>query len=123
MTMAAFILCLLTAAVAALGVVSPPRLVGVLRKTHTPRGLILLGSFRVGLGAVLISSAPASRAPELIAMVGVIVIIKGVTLPLIGVERVRKLLDWWSAQGSAVLRGWALLAGAIALWLAYAIFP
>jgi uncharacterized membrane protein HdeD (DUF308 family) len=123
MTLVALILCLFIAAVAALGVVSPPRLLGVLRKTQTPRGLILLGALRVVLGAALIFSAPASRAPGLIVIVGVITIIKGVTLPVIGVERVRRLLDWWSAQGSVFLRGWALLAGAIGLLVAYAISP
>ena len=123
MTLAAFFICLLVAAVAMVGVVSPPRLLGVLRKILTPRGLILLSAFRVVLGAVLIFSAAASKAPEFIAIVGVIVIVRGVILPLMGVERVRKLLDWWSALGSAFHRGWALLAAAICLWLAYAVLP
>ena len=123
MTIAASIICLLVAAVAMVGVVSPPWLLGALRKIQTPRGLILLGAFRVVLGAVLILSAAASKAPEFIAIVGVIVIVRGVILPLMGVERVRKLLDWWSALGSAFLRGWALLAAAICLWLAYAVLP
>jgi hypothetical protein len=123
MTLVALILCLLATAVAVLGVVSPPRLVGALRKVQTPRGLIFLATLRGVLGVALIFSAPASRAPELIAVVGVIIIIKGVTLPLMGVERVRKLLDWWSAQGPVFLRGWALLAAAIGLWLVCALLP
>ena len=56
-------------------------------------------------------------------VVGVIVIVKGVTLPLMGVERVRRLLDWWSTQESVFLRAWALLAAAIGLWLVYALLP
>ncbi len=123
MTVVALILCLFAAGVAALGVVSPPRLLALLRKTQTLSGLYLLGALRVVLGVALIFSAPASRVPGLIAIVGVIIIIKGVTLPLIGVEGVRRLLDWWSAKGSVFLRGWALLAAAIGLWLAYAIAP
>ena len=123
MTLVALILCLLATAVAVLGVVSPSRLIGTLRKTQTPRGLILLATLRVVLGVALIFSAPASRAPELIAIVGVIVIIKGVILPLMGVERVRKLIDWWSAQEIVFLRGWALLAAAIGFWLVFALLP
>ena len=123
MTYVALILCLFMVAVAALGVVSPPRLLGVLRKIQTPRGLILIGVLRVILGVALILSAPASKAPELITVVGVIAIFKGVTLPLIGVERLRRLFDWWSALGDGVLRGWALLATAIGLLVSYAIIP
>jgi hypothetical protein len=74
-------------------------------------------------GVALLFAASASKAPEFVAIVGVIVILKGVTLPLMGVERVRKLLDRWSTQGSLVLRGWALLVVAISLVLAYAVLP
>ena len=123
MTYVALILCLFMVAVAALGVVSPPRLLGVLRKIQTPRGLILIGVLRVILGVALTLSAPASKAPELITVVGVIAIFKGVTLPLIGVERLRRLFDWWSALGDGVLLGWALLATAIGLLVSYAIIP
>ena len=123
MTLVALFFCLLLAAVAAVGVVSPSRLLDALRKIQTPEVLILLGVLRVFFGVALLFVASVSRAPELFAIVGVIAIIKGVTLPLIGVERVRKLLDWWSAQGSLFHRGWALLAGAIGLGLAYAVFP
>jgi hypothetical protein len=123
MTLIALILCLFITAVAAVGVVSPPRLLGVLRKTEKIRGLIILGVLRVVLGIALIFSAPTSRAPELIGIVGVIVIIRGVTLPLIGVDRVRRLLEWVSAKGPGFLRGWALLAMGIGVWLLYALFP
>jgi hypothetical protein len=71
----------------------------------------------------LLLAASASKAPGLIAVVGIIVIFKGIILPLMGVERVRSLLDWWSAQGSLFLRGWALLALTIGLVLAYAVLP
>ena len=123
MTLVAFFICLFLAAVAAVGVVSPPRLLDALRKIQTPGSLILLGALRVFFGVAFLLAASASKAPGLIAIVGAIAIIRGVTLPLIGVERVRRLLDWWSAQGSLFLRGWPLLAAAIGLALAYAVFP
>ncbi len=123
MTLVALIICLLFAVVAAVGVVSPPRLLGALRKLQTPGGLILLGIIRVLVGVAFLLAASASKAPGLFAIVGVIAIIKGVTVPLLGVERFRRLLDWWSARGSLLHRGWALLAMAISLALAYAVFP
>ena len=123
MTLLAFVICLFGAAVSALGVASPSRLLDPLRKIQTPRGLILLGALRVLFGVALLFAADASKAPGLIAIFGVIVILKGVSLPLAGVERVRKLLDWWSTQGSLFLRGWALSAVTISVGLAYAVLP
>jgi uncharacterized membrane protein len=123
MTIVALIICLLVGAVAAAGVVFPSRLLEALRKAQTPGGLILLGVLRLFSGVAFLLAASSSKAPGLLAIVGVIAILKGVTLPLIGVDRVRRLLDRWSAMGSLVHRGWALLAAAISLVLAYAVFP
>ena len=81
MTLVALIICLLTAALGALGIASPSRLLGV-----------------------------------------VIIVIGGIT-PFFGLERFRRLLDWWSAQGSAFVRGWAVLALLFGLSLAYALVP
>jgi hypothetical protein len=119
----ALILCLLLTAVAALGVVSPSRLTGTLRKAQTRGGLILVAAVRVVLGVALVFSAPESRAPGLIAFIGVVALLKGLALPLMGVERWRRSVNWWSARSSSLLRGWSLLAVAIGLFVAYAIFP
>ena len=123
MTLVAIIICLFIAAVAAVGVVSPPRLLDALRKFQTPGRLVLLGVLRVFFGVAFLLAASASKAPGLFAIVGVIAIIKGVTVPLLGVERFRRLLDWWSARGTLLHRGWALVAVAISLALAYAAIP
>lgn len=123
MTLVAFVLCLFGAAVGALGAASPSRLLDAVRKAQTARGLILLGALRVLSGIALLSAASASKAPGLIAVVGVIVILKGATLPLMGIERVCKILDWWSTRGSLFLRLWALLAVIIGLALAYSVLP
>ena len=123
MTFVAFILCVLIVVVAALGVASPPRILSVARKAQTRRGLYTLAAVRVILGVALLFSASTSRAPGLIAVFGVIIIGRGVILPFIGVERVRRLLDWFGAQGSAFVRGWAVLALALGLLVVYAIAP
>jgi len=123
MTLLALILCLFITAMAAVGVVSPPRLLGVLRKTEKPRGLIILGVLRVVLGVALIFSAPTSKAPDFINIVGSILILRGAALPLIGVDRIRRLLEWVSKKGPGFLRGWALLTMVLVGWLFYALLP
>jgi hypothetical protein len=86
-------------------------------------GLYLAAALRVVLGVALFFAAPTSRAPELILILGVVIVVRGVITPFFGVERLRRLLDRWSARGSAFLRGWAFLALALGLSLAYAIIP
>ena len=116
-TLIAIAICLLLCAVGVLGVVAPSRLVGFVRSFQTPAGLLFAAALRVVLGVALFFSAPLSRAPELIAAVGVVI------TPLFGVERFRRLLDWWSARGSVFLRVWAILAMLLGLSLIYAIAP
>jgi hypothetical protein len=119
----ALVLSLLIAAVGALGIASPSRLLGVVRSFQTPAGLYVVAALRVVLGVVLFFAAPVSRAPELIRILGVIVFVAGLVTPLFGLERFRSLLDWWSARGSAFIRAWAAFAFAFGLLLAYAVVP
>ena len=123
MTLVALIICLLTAAFGALGIASPSRLLGVVRYLQTPMGLYFAAGIRVLLGVALLFAAPTSRAPGLIYILGVFIIVIGVITPFFGLERFRRLLDWWSAQGSAFIRGWAVLALVFGLSLAYAVVP
>jgi hypothetical protein len=123
MTLVALVICLLTAAFGALGIVSPSRLLGVVRSIQTPMGLYFAAGLRVLLGVALLFAAPPSRAPGLIYIVGVFIIVIGVITPFFGLERFRRLVDWWSVQGSAFVRGWAVLALLFGLSLAYAIVP
>ncbi len=123
MTLVALIICLLTAALGALGIASPSRLLGVVRYFQTPVGLYFAAGIRVLLGVALLFAAPTSRAPGLIYILGVFIIVIGVITPFFGLKRFRRLLDWWSAQGSAFIRGWAILALLFGLSLAYAIVP
>jgi len=123
MTLVALIICLLTAAFGALGIASPSRLLGVVRYLQTPMGLYFAAGIRVLLGVALLFAAPTSRAPGLIYILGVFIIVIGVITPFFGLERFRRLLDWWSAQGSAFVRGWAVLALLFGLSLAYALVP
>ena len=121
MTIVAAILSLLIAAVGALGIVAPGRLVAFGRGIQTPAGLYAAGAFRVLLGLALFFAAPDSRAPDVIRVFGVIIVIGGVATPLIGLERSRKLLEWWAKKGSWFLRFWSVVALGFGLWLAYTV--
>ena len=117
----AFILSLGVAALGVLGVISPPRLLRVIRRFESRAGLYAAAAFRVVLGGALVLAAPASRAPEVVRLLGLIIIAAGLLTPLFGVERLRRILDWWSRRGAAFMRVWAGVALAVGLLLAYAV--
>ena len=122
MTLVALVLSLLVAALGALGVASPSRLLGVVRYLQTPAGLYLTATLRVVLGAALFLAAATSRAPELIRIVGTVIVVTGLVGPFFGLERFRRLLRW-SGRGSVFVRAWAAFAVAFGLLLAYAVVP
>jgi hypothetical protein len=119
----ALVISLFIAALGALGVASPARLLSVVRSFQTPAGLYLAAVLRVVLGMALFLAAPVSRAPELIRVLGAVVFVAGLITPLFGLKRFRRLLDWWSARGSAFIRAWATVTLAVGLLLAYAVVP
>jgi uncharacterized membrane protein HdeD (DUF308 family) len=123
MTSVALIICLLAAAFGALGIASPSQLLALVRRFQTPIGLYFAAGIRVLFGLALLFAAPTSRAPALIYILGIFVIVIGLITPFFGLERFRRLLDWWSAQGPAFVRGWAVVALLFGLSLAYALVP
>jgi hypothetical protein len=121
MTVIALVFSLSVAALGALGVVSPARLINFVRYFQTPSGLYLAAALRVVMGLALFFAAPASRAPEALRILGVFIIAAGVLIPFIGLERFRRFFDWWSALGSTILRAWAAFALGFGLLLSYAL--
>ncbi len=123
MTLVALVLSLFIAALGALGIASPARLLGFVRYFQTPGGLYLAAALRVVLGVALFFTAPTSRAPDLIRILGVVSIVAGLITPFFGLERFRRLLEWWSALGPGFVRAWAAFALVFGLLLAYAVVP
>lgn len=123
MVLVAFVLSLFVAALGALGVVSPAGLLGVVRRFESPAGLYAAAVLRLVLGVALFLAAPTSRAPGVVRVLSILIFVSGLITPLLGLERFRRLLDWWSARGPAFRRAWASLALVFGLWLAYAVIP
>jgi hypothetical protein len=119
MALVALILSLLIAAFGALGVVSPARFIAVVRSFETPAGLYVAAAIRVVLGISLYLSAPASRAPDLMRVLGIIITVVGIATPLLG--RSRRATRLLSGPGLRV-RGWAGLAVVLGLLLAFSVY-
>jgi hypothetical protein len=123
MTFVALVFAIFVTAMGALGVLAPDRLLGLVRGVQTPAGLYGVAVMRLVFGAAIYLAAAESRAPELLRVFGLITVLAGIVTPFIGLERVGRLIDWWSGLGPQVVRAWAVVALALGLGLAYALFP
>ena len=74
------------------------------RSVTTPAGFYAIAALRIGIGLVFVLAAPASRAPRTVRVLGLIVIIAGVTTPWFGVARARAVLDWFASAGPLLMR-------------------
>ena len=75
------------------------------------------------LGVALIFSAPESRAPSLLAVLGVVTIVAGLVTPLFGLRRFAALLRWWSERPPALVRAWCVLVLLLGAGLVWAVAP
>jgi hypothetical protein len=116
-------LCLFVAILGALGLASPERFTGVVRRFQTLTGLYVAVAFRLVLGVALFVSAPDSRNPDLLRILGVLFFMGGLVLPLIGPARFRWILEFFVELGPGVTRAWGALALVLGLLLAYAVVP
>ena len=121
MTLVALVLSLIVAAFGAFGVLSPSGLLALLRWFENTTGLYLAATFRIALGISLIYSAHTSHSPEVIRIVGIAILLAGLALPFIGVDRVRTVIAWLSLRGALALRIWASVTLAFGLFLIYAV--
>ena len=77
----------------------------------TAGGLYTAAFFRVVFGLALLGLARASRAPRTIRVLGAFIIVAGISLPFIGMDGLRALvdgIDWFAAQDMAVTRIWMM---------------
>ena len=123
MAMVALVISLFVAVVGATGIVSPMRLFALVRRFQSPAGLYAAAILRVVLGVGLFFAAPASRAPDVVRVLGIVILVSDLITPLVGIERFRKILNGWSARGFAFKRFWAGFALAFGLFLACAVLP
>jgi hypothetical protein len=105
------------------GVVTPEGLLSIRQYVVTPAGLYAIAAVRCGIGCVLMAVSPRSRVPRTLRAVGALMIVAGVSTPLLGVERIRAILDWEAIQDTALLRIVAAMIVIVGGLLAVAVTP
>ena len=89
------------------------------RSVMTPTGLYAIAALRIAIGLVFVFAAPASRAPRMLRVLGLIVIVTGLSTPWFGVARARAVLNWWASAGPLLTRLDAGVGMAIGGFLVY----
>ena len=125
MAIVVVVVSLFIVALGAVGVLAPDRLISHVKTWQTRKGLYGAAGIRLVLGVAMVLAAPSSKAPDTMCVLGVFAIIAGLVTPFLGLQRFRKLVDWWVARGSgsAFTRLWGGVAVAIGVLLAYWILP
>ena len=98
MTSLALILC---AAIAAMGVVIivKPSLAHDWTLLFADKtGMWIATAIRAVLALGLLAAAAESKAPMLLRLLGLLVLIVAIVLPILGLDRHRRMIDWWLAR-------------------------
>ena len=112
---------LLIAVVGALGVVSPRTLAaGVRRLWASGFGMTAAVGVRVVLGVALIFAAPETRFPMTIRVLGIVALVAAFAIPILGRERLDRMVTWWMVQPASRQRGWCVITLAFGAFVAYA---
>ena len=98
---------------------APALRLSVERSVMTPAGLYAIAALRIAIGLVFVLAAPASRAPRTLRVLGLIVIIAGLTTPWFGVARARAVVDWLATAGPLLMRVDAAAGMALGAFLVY----
>src|SRR5438445_11937710 len=104
---------ILSAAIAAMGVlviVSPARANDLARLFADKTGMWIATAIRAVLGLGLLAAASESKAPMLLRLLGLLILIVAIVLPILGLDRHRRMIDWWLARPRTV----QLMCGAAA---------
>jgi hypothetical protein len=103
----------------AISFVAPDRRLSMERAVMTPAGLYAIAALRIAMGTVFVLAAPASRAPRTLRVLGVTVMIAGLTTTWFGVTRARAVLDWLAGAGPLLMRLDAAVGMALGGFLVY----
>ncbi|NNK48724.1 MAG: hypothetical protein HKP01_07610 [Gemmatimonadetes bacterium] len=89
----------------------------------TGSGLWAAVALRVGFGVLLWVSAPASRMPRTLRVLGALFVLGGLALPVVGLERMQGIAEWGAGQDGSVLRLVALMAVGLGAFIVWSMWP
>ena len=80
--------------------------------------LYLAGILRVCIGGILLLASPQCRLPGVVGVIGAIAVMGGIFF-IIGLEKVKAIINWWNRLSHLVKRVWGLVALVVGALLIY----
>ena len=87
-------------------VISPAILRKLIHQAIEYRWIYWVSGLRVLMGGILVVAASNTRMPGFITGLGVLLVAAGVSLPLLGEERVDWMASWWLRQSDMIVGVW-----------------
>jgi hypothetical protein len=106
----ALILCAAIAAMGVIVIVKPALAHERTRLFADKAGMWIATAIRAVLGLGLLAAAEDSKAPMLLRILGLLILIVAIVMPILGLDRHRRMIDWWLARA----RKTEILCGAAA---------
>ncbi|HET9801525.1 MAG TPA: hypothetical protein VFP82_07545 [Chthoniobacterales bacterium] len=94
----ALILCAAIAATGALMIVKPALAHDLTRLAADRTGMWVVTALRAVLALGLFAAAAESKAPILLRLLGLLILIIAIVTPILGPDRHRRIIDWWLAR-------------------------
>ncbi|HWY52421.1 MAG TPA: hypothetical protein VNW72_13150 [Chthoniobacterales bacterium] len=121
MTALALILSAFIAGMGLLAIFFPGRANDVARLFADKTGLWVATAIRAVLGLSLLAAAEDSKAPIVLRILGLIILIVAIVVPILGLDRHRRMIDWWLAISRNIQIVWGAAAFVLGAFLIYAI--
>lgn len=77
------------------------------------------GVVRIVLGALLIWASPVATTMWIPLVLGIIMVVAGITVFVLGIERIHRGLSWWEGKSEEFRRAWAVAAAVIGVLIIY----
>jgi hypothetical protein len=121
MTALALILCAASAAMGVAIIVAPLRAHDLARLFIDKTGMWVAAAIRGVFGLALLASANESKAPFVLILLGVVILLFAIATPLLGLDRHRRLIEWWIARPRMVQIFWGAVSFIFGVLMIYLI--
>ena len=98
----ALILCAAIAAFGAVVIIKPALAHELTRSLSDKTGMWIATAIRAVLALGLFAAAGESKAPMLLRLLGLLILSIAILMPILGLERHRRMIDWWLARRRTV---------------------
>ena len=98
----ALILCAAIATMGVIVIMKPALAHNWTRLLADKTGMWIATAIRAVLALGLLAAASESKAPMLLRIVSLLILIVAIAVPILGVDRHRRMIDWWLARNRKI---------------------